>query len=91
MKLQKLQEYRWTSEELQQDQKAFFNTFDIYITKFESTEDNIETENNNSNNKLAFYRVIQTVLHLLIKLSDTEAQRFLNKPLLKKGNKITYT
>jgi hypothetical protein len=91
MKLQKLREYRWTSEELQRDQKAFFDTFDAYITRFGSTDDNIETENDDSDDELALHGVIQTVPHLPIKSSGTEAQWFLNEPLLKKGDKMTYT
>jgi len=87
MKLQKLWEYGWTAEELLRDQQAFFDTFDAYVTRFGSTQDNIETEDEDSDDELALYGVIQTVPH---SLSGTEAQRYLNEPLLKKGDKMTY-
>jgi len=54
-------------------------------------QNNIKTKVNNSNNELALYKVIQTVPYSLIKSTSTKAQRFLNKPLLKKADKMTYT
>jgi len=70
--------------------KGFFDAFDAYIARFSSTKDNLKTKNEDLDNELALYSVIQTVLYLLIKSSTTKAQRYLNKPVLKKGNKITY-
>jgi len=90
MKLQKLREYGWTAEELSRDRQAFFKAFDAYIARFGSTQVNIETEEEDSDDELALHGVIQTVPHLLIKSSGTEAERYLNEPLLKKGDKRTY-
>jgi hypothetical protein len=59
--------------ELQQDQQAFFKAFDVYITKFGSVLKNVDLEDDNFNNKLVLYTVIQTVPHSLIKSFSTEA------------------
>jgi hypothetical protein len=91
MKLQKLREYRWTAEELSRDRQAFFKAFDIYIARFGSTQGNTETEEEDSDDELALHGVIQTIPHSQIKSSGTEAERYLNEPLLKKGDKRTYT
>jgi hypothetical protein len=91
MKFQKLREYGWTSRELKQDQQAFFNVFNVYIIQFSIIEDALKLGNDDFNNKLALYRVIQTVPHSLIKSTSTEAQWYLNEPLLKKADKMTYS
>jgi hypothetical protein len=90
MKLQKLCEYGWIAKELSRDQQAFFKAFDAYIARFSSTRVNIETEEEDLDDELALHGVIQTVPHSPIKSSGTEAERYLNQPLLKKGDKRTY-
>jgi hypothetical protein len=52
---------------------------------------NVDLEDDDFNNKLALYKVIQTVPYSLIKSFSIKAQQFLNKPLLKKGDKMTYS
>ena len=89
MKLQKLREYRWTAEEISQDQQAFFNAFDAYTVQFGTTKDK-ETDDEDSDNELALHKVIQTVPHSPIKLTRTEAEQYLTEPLLKKADKKTY-
>ena len=91
MKLHKLREYGWTAEELSRDQQAFFDAFDAYITRFGNMEENLETADKDSDDKLALHGVIQTVPHSPIKSPGTEAQRYLNEPVLKKGDKMTYS
>lgn len=90
MKLQKLREYSWTAEELSRDRQAFFEAFDAYVVQF-STPQAIETDNEDSDDELALHGVIQIVPYSPIKASSTEVERYLNEPLLKRGNKKTYS
>jgi hypothetical protein len=50
-----------------------------------------EMDNEDLDNELALYGVIQSIPYSLIKSSRLEAERYLIEPLLKKGDKKTYT
>jgi hypothetical protein len=63
--------------------------FDTYLTQF-SYINKVKVDNNNSDNKLVLYKIINPVTLLLIKLSGTKVERYLSKPLLKKSDKKTY-
>jgi hypothetical protein len=90
MKLQKLREYGWTTQELSRDRQAFFDAFDAYVTRFGTTKDK-ETNDEDSDDELALHGVIQSIPYSPVKSSGSEAERYLTEPLLKKGDKKTYT
>jgi hypothetical protein len=69
---------------------SFDDAFDAYTVSFSSIYENIEALDEDSDDELALYGVIQTIPHQLIKSSGIEAEHYLNKPLLKKEDKNTY-
>ena len=91
IKLYKLCKLGWTLAELLQDRQAFTNAFDAYLTRFSHTDNEVEVEDNDSDNELALYRIINPVALSPIKSSGTEIERYLLEPLLKKSDKKTYS
>jgi hypothetical protein len=90
IKLQKLCKLGWTLAELFQDQQAFTDVFDVYLTRFGGIDNRDNVEDNDSDNELALYRIINPVALSLVKSSSSKVERYLSKPLLKKNNKKTY-
>jgi hypothetical protein len=95
MKLSKLRELGWTTEELKWDQQAFLNIFDAYVARYGSKDSNIETKDEGeeeSNNELALDINIVAKLPLKTLLSlGSKAECYLAEPPLKKSNKQTYS
>jgi hypothetical protein len=84
-------------DNLQTSQKGYSKTCHkakvyryIHDTIDDDGNPNTETEEEDSDDELALHGVIQTIPHSLIKSSGTEAERYLNEPLLKKGDKRIY-
>jgi hypothetical protein len=90
MKLHKLRELGWTLAELSRDQQAFIDAFNTYLTRFSEAEDEVDAEDD-LDNKLALHRIINPVALSPIKSPGTEVEQYLLEPLLKKGDKKTYT
>jgi hypothetical protein len=95
MKLSKLRELGWTTEELKRDRQAFLDVFDAYVARYSSKDSNIETEDEGeeeSNDELALDIDIVAESPLKTPLSlGSEAERYLAEPPLKKSNKQTYS
>jgi len=95
MKLSKLRELGWTTEELKRDRQAFLNVFDAYVARYSSTDSNIKTEDKGeeeSDNELALDIDIVAKSLLKTPLSlGSEAERYLAEPPSKKSNKQTYS
>jgi Domain of unknown function (DUF4413) len=90
MKLHKLRELGWTSVELSRDRQAVIDTFDAYLTRFSQAEDEVDAEDDDLDDELALYGIINPVALSPIKSFGTEVERYLLEPLLKKSDKKTY-
>ena len=90
MKLHKLRELEWTSAELSRDRQAFTDVFDAYLTRFGQAEDEDYAEDDDLDDELALYGIINPVALSPIKSSGTEVERYLSESLLKKSDKKTY-
>ena len=91
IKLNKLHELGWSSAELAQDRQTFLNAFDAYVIGFGSTEENTDIQDEDSDDELAIHGIINPIALSPIKASGTEAERYLNEPILRKSDKKTYT
>lgn len=95
MKLSKLWELGWTTEELKWDQQAFLDVFGAYVARYGSKDSNIETEDEGKeelDDELALDINIVAELPLKTPLSlGSKVERYLAEPPLKKSNKQTYS
>jgi hypothetical protein len=89
IKLQKLRKLGWTLLELLRDRQEFTNIFDTYFTRFGNTNHK-DAEDDNSDNELALYKIVNPVVLSLLKLCGSEIERYLSEPLLKKSDKKSY-
>jgi hypothetical protein len=91
MKLHKLRELGWTAAELSWDRQAFIDVFDTYLTRFGNTNSGDDFKDNELDNELALYGIINHILLSLVKLFGSEVECYLSKPILKKSDKKSYT
>jgi hypothetical protein len=91
MKLHKLRELGWIATELSRDRQAFTDAFNAYLTRFGNTNSRDNSEEDESDNKLALHGIINYVLLSPVKSSGSEIKRYLSEPMLKKSDKKSYT
>jgi hypothetical protein len=75
---------------LLRDRQAFTDAFNAYQTRFGDTNDRDDAEDDDLDNELALYGIINPIVLSLIKSSRSKVECYLSKPLLKKSNKKMY-